>query len=44
VLAVTVASASAFDSDGLVALTLVLAVGTAWLVERTVIAVRRRST
>ena len=43
VLAVTVAAASALESDGLVALTLVLALGTAWLVERTVIAVRSRS-
>jgi len=44
VLAVTFASASALENDGLVALTFVLALGTAWLVERSVIAVRGRST
>ena len=43
VLAVTVASASALESDGLVALTFGIALGTAWLVERLVIAVRGRS-
>lgn len=44
VLAVTVASASALESDGLVALTFGIALGTAWLIERSVIAVRGRST
>jgi len=44
VLAVTVASAAVLESDGLVVLTLVLALGTAWLVERSVIEVRGRST